>query len=132
VQLPADIRTAVLAHARFCLPQEACGLLAVDLAGRVRFAYCLTNAAASSRRFRIDPVEHFGALRHAEGRGWAIEGLFHSHPSTPPYPSPHDVAGSPGASWLHLLVGPMASAEPDLRAFRIDGASVREVAVAAG
>ena len=31
--------------------------------------------------FLVDPVEHFAALQHAEGNGWTIGGVFHSHPN---------------------------------------------------
>ena len=47
MDLPAEIRRAVVAHASFCLPDEACGLLAADDSGRLRLAYCLRNVTPS-------------------------------------------------------------------------------------
>lgn len=126
VRLPRQIVDAVVAHARFCLPHEACGLLAADAAGRWRMAYACTNAAASATRFTIDPVEHFRALQHAERQGWHLAGAFHSHPTSPAYPSPLDVRLAAEPDWLHVIVG-RAAVEPELRAFRIrDGRVVEE------
>ena len=89
--LPDDIRAAIEAHARWCFPEEACGLLALDSSGSLRMAYCLTNAAASAERFTVHPVEHYRAIEHAERHGWHIGGDFHSHPRSPAVPSASDV-----------------------------------------
>ena len=45
--IPDQVRDAMIAHAIFCFPEEACGLLAFDDAGRVRMFYALTNAEHS-------------------------------------------------------------------------------------
>jgi proteasome lid subunit RPN8/RPN11 len=68
---------AIVTHAQYCSPYEACGLIAFDETGSPRMAYCLTNAERSRRRFTVSPQEHFGALRHAERHGWVISGVFH-------------------------------------------------------
>ncbi len=123
--LAPDVVAAVVAHARFCLPEEACGLLAVDGHGIVRMVYCLTNAAASATRFLVDPGEQYHAWRHAERNGWEIGGAFHSHPRGPAVPSPVDLAAANDPAGFHLLVGRPGTPRPELRAFRIrDGAAV--------
>ncbi len=126
IELPRQIYQAVLAHAEYCAPLEACGLLALDGSGAVRMAYCLTNADASRTRFTVAPHEHVGALRHAERQGWTLGGVFHSHPCAAAYPSAADVAGALEPEWLHLIVGPLD--RPALRAFRIVPPRVTEVA----
>lgn len=95
---------AVLAHARHERPAEACGLLALDAQGTVRFVYCLSNADASPQSFMIAPEEFFGANRHAERQGWEIAGMFHSHPDGPPGPSKTDRARAPSSDWLYIVV----------------------------
>ena len=117
MRLPRQIRDAVVAHARFCAPLEACGVLAVDDRGELRMAYCLTNIDRSRRRFTVDPQEHYHAIRHAERHGWSIGGAFHSHPVAKPMPSARDLAGAADPGWVHLIVGPVAA--PEVRAFRI-------------
>lgn len=107
----------MLAHARFCYPEEACGLLATDDAGRLRMAYCLTNADRSEHRFTVDPDEHFGALTHAERNGWHIGGAFHSHPGSAAIPSAADTAGSLDPDWIYVITGTSSSHEPELFAY---------------
>ena len=130
MEMPAEIRRAMVAHAEFCLPDEACGLLAADSSGRLCMAYCLSNAAPSPTAFTLDPGEHFRALRHAESRGWRLAGVFHSHPGGAARPSPTDVAQALDPDWLYVVVGLEAPSGPEVRAFRIRGGGVEEEALA--
>lgn len=126
VALPTQIREAVIAHARFCQPEEACGLLASDADGRLRMAYCLTNTAHSESAFLLDPTEHFRALSHAETQAWTLAGVFHSHVGGPAFPSPTDVARAPDPEWLYVVVS-LAHTEPRVEGFRIRGHQVSRV-----
>lgn len=128
MQLPTQICDAMVAHARFVHPEEACGLLAADASGRLRMVYCLTNRDRSPRRFTVDPTEHFHAMRHAERNGWELAGSFHSHPASRPYPSPTDVAGALDPEWLYVIVGMETPQHPEIRAFRISNGRVTEEA----
>lgn len=129
VTIPAAIREAMIAHARACHPEEACGLLAVDAAGRLVFCYPTTNVLHSPTNYTIDPVEHFRALRHAEARGWELGGAFHSHPHTPAFPSATDVRLAAEPDWLYVLVGLADVTRPEVRGFRIRDGRVTEVSV---
>ncbi len=122
MDLPEQLYQAMVGHAGFAHPNEACGLLAADRTGRLRMAYCLTNVDDSASRYTVDPVEHYGALRHADRNGWDIVGVYHSHPSSPAYPSRRDVAHALDPEWLYLIVGP----GPAVRAFRIRSGRVAE------
>lgn len=123
IRLPREIRDAVVAHARFCHPYEACGLFAVSPEGAIRFVYACTNRAHSRTRFIVDPTEHFRAIQHAESAGWAIGGAFHSHPGGKAIPSPTDEAGALDPTWFHVLV-----AGDEVRAWHVDGVA-RELSV---
>lgn len=118
MRIAPQISAAIVAHARFEAPNEACGLLALDDAGCITMAYPLTNVAASPVAFTIDPEEHFRALMSAEHRGWSIGGVFHSHPRTPAAPSRTDISGALDPTWVHLIVS-LADGVADLRAWRI-------------
>ena len=130
IALPEQIRGAIVAHAEFCAPLEACGLLAFDQTGKLRMAYCLTNVDQSVVRFTVSPAEHLKAMLHAERNGWIIGGAFHSHPEAQPLPSPTDVAGALEPSWLYVIAGPLT--EPDVRGYRIAAGSVDEVVLEIG
>ncbi len=114
---------AMLVHAAHDRPSEACGLLAVDPQGTVRFVYCLSNADASPSAFTIAPDEYFGANRHAERHGWEIAGMFHSHPDGLPVPSSTDLAAAPASDWLYIVVakGQLGLYELADRRFRLVG-----------
>lgn len=127
VALHDQITDAVVAHARFAYPNEACGLLAVDDEGRVRMAYCLTNLDQSRYRFTVDPNEHFHAWRHAERNGWDIGGVFHSHPFSAAYPSATDVTAALDPAWIHVVVGLAVADVAEVRVFAIADGVVREV-----
>jgi proteasome lid subunit RPN8/RPN11 len=123
IRLPRQVLDAVVAHARFCHPYEACGLFAVDAEGAIRFVYACTNRVHSRTRYVIDPTEHFRAIQHAESLGWSIGGAFHSHPFGEAVPSTTDESGALDPTWFHVLV-----AGDEVRAWHIDGPS-RELAV---
>lgn len=127
IVVPAPIVEAIHRHARGCLPDEACGLVAVSETGQMQMAYPLSNAEASPHRFTIEPIEHFGAVRHAESMGWRIGAVFHSHPSGGAVPSPTDLGQPHDPNWLHLIVG--FTPGPHLRAWRIEGDRPAEVSI---
>lgn len=132
VHIPRQIYQAMVAHARFAQPEEACGLLASDQQGRLRMVYCLTNAEHSASSFTIEPAEHFGALCHAEARGWTLAGAFHSHPSSAAYPSATDRRLAAEPDWLYVIVGLTDPALPSVRGFWLRDGKVREVSLEVG
>ena len=99
------------------------------MAGRLRFVYPLSNVDRSPHRFTIDPTEHFRALQHAERNGWDIAGTFHSHPHGAARPSATDI-GAFDQDWVHVIVGSLADADPEVSVYTIDGDSAVEVSVA--
>ncbi len=126
MELPSQIREAMVAHAAFCHPNEACGLLAADGAGQLRMAYCLTNADASPTRYTLDPTEHFRAMRHAESMGWDLAGVFHSHTHSAPYPSLTDVGLAAEPEWLYVVVGSGDLRSPEVRGYWIRDGVIHE------
>ncbi len=128
IRLPSQIRDAIIAHARFCAPHEACGLLALDESGSPRMVYCLTNVVESRHRFTVSPQEHLRAMQHAECNGWTIGGVFHSHPRAAARPSPTDIAEARDPTWIHLIAGPLTG--PEVRAFHIRDGLAHEIPVA--
>lgn len=129
IHVPEAIHRVMVAHARDCYPEEACGLLAARSDGRLAKAYPLTNVARSRVNYVIDPTEHFGALRDAESRGWELAGVFHSHTHSPAYPSPTDVALAPDPEWLYVLVGMERMDALSVRGFHIRDSRITETAL---
>jgi len=121
--LHPEMVEAMVQHSRFCAPEEACGLLAVDAEGVVRMVYCCSNVDRSPHRYTVDPDEQYHAWRHAEAMGWDIGGVFHSHPGGEARPSPTDIERALDPSWWYVIVG-----RDGVRAYRIDE-EAEEVAV---
>ena len=118
--------TDVVAHALDDLPNEACGLVAAAPGtDKVERVYRCRNAAASSRLYELDPLDHLKADRDAEGRGLEIVGVYHSHTHTEAYPSPTDVDQAPDPSWHYLLVS-LKEPEPVVRSYRIVDGTIDE------
>ena len=124
-RLPDQIRQAILAHAEHCSPNEACGLIALDATGVIRFAYPLTNADPSPVSYTIDPEEHFQAMRHAETMGWEIGGAFHSHPGGTAMPSMIDVHSALEPEWMYLIASP-----DEIKGFWIKSGVIEEIDLA--
>lgn len=126
LSIPEQMYSAMVAHAEFCFPEEACGLIAVDGDEALRMVYATTNSDRSRVKFSVSPEEHFGAIRHAERNGWTIAGSFHSHPESTAFPSARDIAGALDPQWLYVVVG-MVDGVPEVRGFRIRGSAVVEI-----
>ena len=121
VRLPANVRRAVLQHARRDAPNECCGFL-IGRARRVLFAASMRNTAARPRaQVRIDPREHIALRRELRRLSPALEivGLYHSHPDGPREPSARDRRDAHYREWLYVIaIG--ASDKFRLRAYRIN------------
>ncbi|SEU02280.1 M67 family metallopeptidase [Lacrimispora sphenoides] len=123
----------IVEHARNGLPNEVCGLIAGTVEGgskTVEKVYLLSNPDQSPEHFSIDPKEHLSAIKDMRRNGWLPLGNFHSHPSTPAWPSMEDIrlAYDPSASYLILS---LAEEVPVLKAFGITGDTVKQEEIVA-
>lgn len=125
--IPDELRTQIIEHCVSAAPNEGCGLIAVD-DGWVTRVYPTSNAQASPTGYTVPPEEHFAAMSDAESRGWAIGGVFHSHPNGEARPSMVDVVSALEPEWIYLVVGLKES--PEMRAWRIEGGEMSEVDIA--
>jgi proteasome lid subunit RPN8/RPN11 len=115
---------AVVAHAHDARPAECCGIL-VGRAGDIVEAIRARNLSGNPNRFLIDPKDHIDARRRARARGLDVVGFYHSHPHSPPDPSPADEAEASYAEHLYLIVS-LACEPPEARLYRLDAARLVE------
>lgn len=111
-------------HCLEAAPNEGCGLFAVSGPDIVR-VYPTDSADPSPSGYTVPPEEHFSALEDAEGQGWELGGVFHSHPDGSAEPSMVDVMGALDPNWVYVVVG--LSGEPRVRAWRIRDSQIDEV-----
>jgi proteasome lid subunit RPN8/RPN11 len=130
--LPLALAEELLRHARAELPNEACGLLAGDLAAGTASAYHpARNADASPYVYTVHPDDLVRIVLGIEDAGQDLVAIFHSHTHTPAVPSPTDrrQARYPVVYLLATLSNPDATPAESLRAWRIEDAESREVAL---
>jgi proteasome lid subunit RPN8/RPN11 len=100
--------------------------------GRFTAHFRARNEFQSPMRFQIDSRDQIRITNEIEERGDEIGAIFHSHPNSEGRPSETDVNLAhwwPGVLWV---ICSLASDEPVVRAFRIDGAEVEEVELDVG
>jgi proteasome lid subunit RPN8/RPN11 len=125
MKLSAPVLAAVVGHACDARPRECCGVLignGTDIVEALR----TRNIDESPDRFLIDPRDHFHAVRRARECGLEVLGFYHSHPHSPPYPSPTDLEDVTYPNALCLIVG-LAGPEPEARLFRLGQDGVCEL-----
>ena len=116
--LPKSIYQALVAHARAQYPNEACGLLR-GRAGRVSGFLPARNIAPNPRSdYEVDPESLLRALRW-EDEGDELIAIFHSHPTSPPYPSLVDAARAFYPDSVYLILSLQQPGHPELRGFHL-------------
>jgi proteasome lid subunit RPN8/RPN11 len=124
----------VIDHCIAGLPNEACGILA-GRDGRVEKVYCMRNARPGPVSYEMDPEEQFRVLKEIRQAGLTLAGIFHSHTTSPAYPSGIDVQQAywPGTLFpnypeaVYVIVSLRDRSRPEARGFRISKGTVTEV-----
>jgi proteasome lid subunit RPN8/RPN11 len=83
-------------------------------------------AAEPARRFEMDPAGQVAALRHMRERGEGMLAIYHSHPSAPPEPSVHDLAGLGYPEALYLIISLNIKGVLEMRAWQREDDTMRE------
>lgn len=126
MEIPAEIRDAMVQHALEEDPNECCGILA-GAGGIVLQHYRITNTEKSPYRYSMDGRELNQVLRELDDNGWEMQVIYHSHTHSPAYPSDTDVRLA--ANWpdpYYLLVSLVDKQSPDVRLFTIWDGTVTE------
>ncbi len=123
ITLPRIVYNEMLAHLQADYPNEGCGVLA-GADGRVVKHYPATNASTTPVTFsEIGARELLSITLEIEENDWTVFAYYHSHPSTPAYPSPRDInlsQGWPGT--LYIIFSLRNQEQPEMRIFTITSA----------
>ncbi len=104
-------------------PLEACGLLS-GRDGIAARCWRIRNAERSPVAFTMDGEELTRALHGMKSLGEQLLGMYHSHPSGSPYPSPFDVEHA-AFSCSYLIIS-LRRMRPRVRSFRLAEGTIRE------
>ncbi|RAT95867.1 peptidase [Brevibacillus sp. Leaf182] len=104
-------------------PNETCGLLS-GRNGSAQTVWRMENTLKSPVAFAMDPKQIQHVFHKMALRGEHLVGIYHSHPTAPPIPSPEDIAYCHYPEAAYLIVS-LASPQPVLGCFRIEGSFAR-------
>ncbi len=137
--LPAQVRDAMVAHARAGYPNEACGIVVGDRpaaeGGRALRFEPTRNAVASPYRYEVHPDDLLRLTLQTEDADEVFWAIVHSHVRSAARPSPTDIGAARYPDALYILVSlseaaaDPATGEPSVRAWRIVDGVVFEVAL---
>ena len=114
--LPQSIYFAMLAHARSEYPREACGLLR-GREGRVTGFLAARNVAqAPHRDYEVDAESLLRALTW-EDEGDELIAIYHSHPTSPAYPSAVDAGRAFYPDSVYLILSLQEREAPQLQGY---------------
>jgi len=130
MQIAASALSDILRHARETAPRECCGLL-VGHGSLVLESVRSPNVDPDPSRYEIDARVHVATNRRLRGTSRAVIGAYHSHPHSPAWPSASDLAETYYAEFIWVIVS-LASEVETLKAFRLDGARIVELAIDPG
>jgi [CysO sulfur-carrier protein]-S-L-cysteine hydrolase len=126
--IPSTIVDVIVHQAISERPYEACGLVA-GVGNRVMEYYPATNAEKSPTRYRIGIEEQDRIIQSISDRDMMLLSVVHSHPYSPAYPSPLDVASATFPGIIYLIVSVVTVDQPVIRGFNIVYGNVSEIAV---
>ncbi|HYX84811.1 MAG TPA: M67 family metallopeptidase [Gaiellales bacterium] len=122
--IPAAVRDEIVAHAHAGLPNEACGILA-GVGDRVERFHAAEPDEPSPFYYRIDSRDQIRIMNAIEDDGMELVGIYHSHVSSPAYPSRTDAEQAFWPDAVYVIVS-LAAGDADVRGFRIRDMAVAE------
>jgi proteasome lid subunit RPN8/RPN11 len=121
--IAADVISDIEGHARDTAPEECCGLLLGSTDAITASVRARNIADEPRRRYRVDPHDHFSAIRQGRAVGLDVVGAYHSHPASAPVPSETDRAEAFEA-FIFVIVG-----LSETRAWRLSSGNFTEVSL---
>ena len=131
VELAEGVMAEMIVHAREKEPNECCGLL-IGTSVRIESVARARNLEDSPTRYRVNPADHFLALRAARAAGRQVVGSYHSHPASPARPSAADTEEAMYPDYVYVIVSLADPEGPTARGFRFRDGNVTDVQLIVG
>lgn len=120
--------SSIIAHCRSAYPDEACGMLA-GKEYTVEKVYKITNIEPSPVSYLMDPKEQFNIMKEMRLDNNRMIAIYHSHPSSPPYPSDKDIRLAFYSDAIYIIVGLTDMERPEIRAYEIADGLPKEIVI---
>ena len=122
--IPAAVRDEIIAHARAGLPNEACGILAGRDGHAERF-FPAEPDEPSPYYYRISSPDQLRIVNEIDEAGLELVGIYHSHVSSPAFPSRTDAEQAFWPEAVYVIVS-LAGGGADVRGYRIADMEISE------
>ncbi len=127
VSIPRTIANQLLHLAQTDPDNEICGLIG-SLNGKAHQCYAIVNSAEQPKnRFELDPSQQIKAMTEMRQKGEHLFAIYHSHPSSPAFPSATDVEMSAYPDAINLIISLNTKGVLELRGFKISNKQVQEI-----
>lgn len=113
----------IVEHAKKCLPEEACGLIAgveKDGVKHIQQVFLLENTDHSNEHFNISAQDQLKAIKEMRTQKLIPLGNWHSHPESPSRPSEEDKRLFFDSKARYLILSLMDKENPVLNAFIVE------------
>lgn len=117
--IPENIFNEMLAHCREGYPSEVCGILA-GKDDKVSKIHRMANTENSPVSYMMDSKEQFKVMKDMRKNNLSMVAIYHSHPSSPAYPSQKDVSLAFYDDAVYIIVS-LIEDKPTVKAYTIKG-----------
>ncbi len=128
LDIPKNLHDEMISHCREAFPNEACGILA-GKGDEVSKIYKMTNVEKSPVSYFMDSREQFKVMKDIREKNLSMLAIFHSHPSSPAYPSAKDLSLAFYEDSIYIIVSLMEK-EPVAKGYSMKEGKIEEVAIA--
>lgn len=127
LHLPQNLFDEMISHCKEASPNEACGILA-GIENKASKIYKMTNIEKSPVSYFMDSKEQFNVMKDIRENNLKMLAIFHSHPSSPAYPSAKDVSLAFYEDCVYVIVS-LADKKTVVKGFLVRDEQVSEFAV---
>ena len=117
----------MISHCRDTYPNEACGILAGKESKALK-VYKMANIEKSPVSYEFDSREHIKAIRDMRENNHTMLAIFHSHPSSPAYPSAKDMNLAFYEDCIYVIVS-LSEKKPVVKGFLIREGDIKSASI---
>ncbi len=126
LRLTRNQQQAMITHALDDEPHECVGVLVRHvLTGEARVIRLRNISKSPTLQYKVSERETRELFLSLEDRQEYVDVVYHSHPTSPPVPSSHDIVNST-LDYAHYLILALSGRGPAMRSWQIAEGKVRE------